>query len=112
MRSRTNRMKLSRHLKPGLTAALCSLAVVCALAQAPPVFTPAPASAPPAPAPAAQPAPATPAAAPPATPAASPAPGAGAPVGGINFGNGASLPEVINIFAQELKLNYILDPSV
>jgi len=132
-------MKISRYLKPGLTAALCCFAVVCALAQNPVGSTQAPAAAPPAatlpsvplavtPVPAARPAavapaaspasapaptpPATPAATPAATSSAAPPANPGAPVGvRLNFGN-ASLPEVINILAQELKLNYVLDPSV
>src|SRR5438270_742101 len=69
-------------------------------AQAPP---PAPAQAPPA-----QPAPAQPQATTP--PVAAPKPAAGT-LGGVNFDN-VSLTAVIDILAQKLKINYILDPKV
>src|SRR5437773_4540371 len=63
------------------------------------------------------PAPPKPAQAPPAqppatTPAAAPAqPAAAGTLGGLNFDN-ASLVAVIDILAQKLKINYILDPKV
>ncbi len=72
-------------------------------AAVPPAQPPTPAAAKPAaPAPAAQ-APATPTAQPPAMPAASLPP---------LFLQNASLPEVIEIIARALKINYILDPAV
>ncbi|MBI3694229.1 MAG: hypothetical protein HY238_05240 [Acidobacteria bacterium] len=82
--------------------------------QAPPAAAPAPA-APPAEAPApvapAKPAPQAPAAVPPAAPApaalAVPAPAAA----GLNL-VGATLQEVIDILARQLKMNYILDPGL
>jgi general secretion pathway protein D len=40
-----------------------------------------------------------------------PAPAAATPIGGINLTN-ASLLEVINTFARELKINYVLDASI
>jgi general secretion pathway protein D len=58
--------------------------------------------------PAAPPAPAQPPATAPATAPATPAAGA---LGGLNFYN-VSLVEVIDILAQKLKINYILDPKV
>src|SRR6266853_734032 len=63
------------------------------------------------------PAPPKPAQAPPAqppatTPAAAPAqPAAAGTLGGLNFDN-ASLVAVIDILAQKLKINYILDPKI
>ena len=61
----------------------------------------------------------TPPAAPPAQPAAAPTtpPTAstatqGAVVGGFNFKNGAPLLDVIDLIANELKLTYVLDPSI
>ena len=66
--------------------------------------------------PAAPPAPAQPAAQPPAqppatAPATAPAQPAAGALGGLNFYN-VSLVEVIDILAQKLKINYILDPKV
>ena len=62
--------------------------------------------------PPAPPAPAQPAAQPPATaPATAPATPAAGALGGLNFYN-VSLVEVIDILAQKLKINYILDPKV
>src|SRR5260370_37338190 len=55
-----------------------------------------------------QPAPAQPPATAPATAPATPAAGA---LGGLNFYN-VNLVEVIDILAQKLKMNYILDPKV
>jgi len=72
-------------------AVLCAFAFI-AYAQAPPATQPAPAA--PTPSPAAQPEP------------------QGAVVGGINFKNGAPLLDVIDQFAQELKLTYILAPEI
>ena len=60
--------------------------------------------------PAAQPAQQPAAASPPATTASQPAPAA-VSAGGLNLQN-ASLTEVIDILARQLKLNYILDPRV
>jgi general secretion pathway protein D len=53
----------------------------------------------------------------PAAPAQAPAqPAAQQPqgrvVGGLNFRNGAPLLDVIDLLAQELKINYVLDPAV
>src|SRR5258708_2557053 len=62
--------------------------------------------------PAAQPPAATPAQPPATTPAAAPAqPAAAGTLGGLNFDN-ASLVAVIDILAQKLKINYILDPKI
>ncbi len=55
--------------------------------------------------PAAQPAPAQ-------APAPAPPQNQGAVVGGMNFKNGAPLLDVIDDIANELKLSYVLDPSV
>lgn len=49
---------------------------------------------------------------PPAAPAAPAQPDQGAVVGGLNFKNGAPLLEVIDLLANELKLNYVLDASI
>ena len=47
---------------------------------------------------------------------AAPAPAAQQPqgnvVGGLNFRNGAPILDVIDLLAQELKINYVLDPAV
>ena len=52
----------------------------------------------------------------PAAPAQAPAAPAQQPqgnvVGGLNFRNGAPLLDVIDLLAQELKINYVLDPAV
>jgi general secretion pathway protein D len=52
----------------------------------------------------------------PAAPAPAPAapaqPPQGNVVGGLNFRNGAPLLDVIDLLAQELKINYVLDPAV
>lgn len=52
----------------------------------------------------------------PAAAAPAPAPAAQQPqgnvVGGLNFRNGAPLLDVIDLLAQELKINYVLDPTV
>ncbi|HVY93565.1 MAG TPA: hypothetical protein VHA14_12475 [Bryobacteraceae bacterium] len=51
----------------------------------------------------------------PAAPAAQPAPAQqpqGTVVGGLNFRNGAPLLDVIDLLAQELRINYVLDPAV
>src|SRR5258708_1621954 len=67
---------------------------------------------PPPAAPPAQPAAAAPAQPPPATaPATAPATPAAGALGGLNFYN-VSLVEVVDILAQKLKINYILDPKV
>jgi general secretion pathway protein D len=92
--------------KTGLTTAVVftgCVAAIIAFAQTPPGApqTQGPAAAP---VPAAQ-APANPA------PANPPAP-QGTVVGGLNFKNGAQLLDVIDLLAQELKLNYVLDASV
>ena len=81
--------------KAVLAFILCGFAFIAAYGQTPAPQTPAA----PQPAPAAAPAAAPPAAAP-------------TVVGGINFKNGAPLLEVIDQFANELKLNYVLDPTV
>src|SRR5438128_5864804 len=57
------------------------------------------------------PAPPPPAQPPATTPAAAPAQPAAGTLGGLNFFN-VSLVEVIDILAQKLKINYILDPRV
>src|SRR5258708_39402991 len=57
------------------------------------------------------PAPPAPAQPPATTPAAAPAQPAAGTLGGLNFDN-ASLTAVIDILAQKLKINYILDPKV
>src|SRR5882724_85762 len=57
------------------------------------------------------PAPPAPAQPPATTPAAAPAQPAAGTLGGLNFFN-VSLVEVIDILAQKLKINYILDPRV
>jgi len=49
---------------------------------------------------------------PPAAPAPAPQQNQGAVVGGMNFKNGAPLLDVIDDIANELKLSYVLDPSV
>ena len=109
--------KFSGMIALALTASLCAQ-------QAPPPgfgqrFEPkpaAPAAAPPAPAqqpgtqPAAKPAQQPGATSAPASTASQPAPAA-VSAGGLNLQN-ASLTEVIDILARQLKLNYILDPRV
>jgi general secretion pathway protein D len=77
-----------------IIASTCVLALASAWGQAPPPAAPAPAQTPPAQAP----------------PAAAPAP-APRVVGAVNFNN-QPLLEVINVLAQELHINYILDASV
>ena len=58
-------------------------------------------------------APQNPPAAPPApAPAAAPQQNQGAVVGGLNFKNGAPLLDVIDLIASELKISYVLDPSI
>src|SRR5436190_1429991 len=57
------------------------------------------------------PAPPAPAQPPATTPAAAPAQPAAGTLGGVNFDN-VSLVAVIDILAQKLKINYILDPRV
>src|SRR6266480_4751321 len=57
------------------------------------------------------PAPPAPAQPPATTPAAAPAQPAAGTLGGLNFYN-VSLVAVIDILAQKLKINYILDPKV
>jgi general secretion pathway protein D len=58
------------------------------------------------------PAPQQPPAQAPAAPAAQAAQPQGNVVGGLNFRNGAPLLDVIDLLAQELKINYVLDASV
>jgi general secretion pathway protein D len=98
--------------RPKFRVGIASI-VFSVLAWAQPAAPPAPAqpaAQPPATAPAT--APAQPAAQPPATaPATAPAAPAAGALGGLNFYN-VSLVEVIDILAQKLKINYILDPKV
>ncbi len=71
---------------------LCALAAIAVFAQAPAAQAPPPAA---------------------PVPAAQPAQPQGTPVAvRYNLGTGASLSEVIDILAKELKLNYALDPSI
>ena len=76
----------------------------------PPGFYPRPADAPPQPA---QPVPGQPAPANPQAPGGTtpPVPGTPTVYGGLSLNN-ASLTEVIDLLARQLKLNYILDPRV
>jgi len=88
-------------------AGTLTLAAVLLWAQNPPAPAAAPAAVPSGQAPATQTAPALP----PATPATPAAPAPRPTTGALNL-NGASLLEVVDILARDLKINYILDERV